>query len=83
MNRILIKLYVPTIDGQYDIWIPSNRRTYNVILLLIKAIYELSGKYYQPTVMPMLWEKTSAKQYDINLTIKQNNIRNGAEMILL
>lgn len=82
-NKVLVKLYVPMIEAQYDIWIPTNRRTYKVILLMVKAIYELSGNYYMPKKLPMLWDKSTSKKYDINLTIKQNNIRNGAELILL
>lgn len=83
MNKVLIKLYVPVIEQKYDIWIPTNRKTYKVILLIIKAIYELSGEYYIPTKMPFLWDKVTAIKYDVNLTIKQNNIKNGAELVLL
>ena len=38
MNKILVKLYVPMIEEQYDVWIPLNKRIYNVINLLIKAV---------------------------------------------
>ena len=30
MNKVLIKLYVPTIEKVYDIWIPINKRVYNI-----------------------------------------------------
>lgn len=44
MNKVLVRLYVPKLDEQYDIKIPLNRRIYNVIKLLNKAIYELSRR---------------------------------------
>ena len=44
-NKVLIKLYVPNIDKDYDIWIPINKRIYNVINLLIKVINEFNGAY--------------------------------------
>lgn len=31
MNKVLVKLYVPTIGFQYDIWIPSKSYIYTII----------------------------------------------------
>ncbi len=83
MNKILVKLYVPMIEEQYDVWIPINKKVYKVIKLLTKAVDEFSGGYYKPANTPMLYEKLTAREYDINLTIKENNIKNGAEIILM
>ncbi|MBR0427159.1 MAG: hypothetical protein IJK18_03040 [Clostridia bacterium] len=83
MNKILVKVYVPIIEEQYDILIPLNRRIYNVIKLLVKAINELSNGYYEPQNEPMLYDKITAIPYDGNLSIKESNIRNGTELILL
>lgn len=83
MNKILVKLYVPMIEQQYDIWLPLNRRIHNVICLLVKAVYESSGGVYQPKTMPLLFDKLSAKQYDVNLTIKESDIRNGTQLVLI
>ncbi len=83
MNKILVKLYVPMIEEQYDVWIPLNKRIYNVINLLIKAVYEFSSGYYQPQKMPNLYDKLTANPFDPNLTVKETSIRNGSEIILL
>lgn len=83
MNKILVKLYVPTIEKQFDIMLPLNRRIHNVIILLIKIVKEYSGGVYNPQTMPLLFDKLTARQYDINLTIKESNIRNGAKLILI
>ena len=82
-NKVLIKLYVPNIDKDYDIWIPINKRIYNVINLLIKVINEFNGDYYKPIKMPNLYDKLTAKQYDVNLTVKETNIKNGSHLILI
>ena len=83
MNKILVKVYVPVIEEQYDILIPLNRRIYNVIKLLVKAINELSNGYYEPENEPLLNDKITAIPYDENLSIRESNIRNGTELILL
>ena len=83
MNKVLVKLYVPITEQQYDMWLPLNRRIHNIMSLLVKAVNEFSGGYYTPKEMPMLYERLTAKQYDINLTVKEANIRNGTELILI
>lgn len=83
MNKVLVKVYVPVIEEQYDILIPVNRRIYNVIKLITKAINELSSGYYMPTQKPKLYDKITAIAYDENISIRDSNIRNGTELILL
>ena len=69
MSKVLVKLYVPLIECQYDILIPSNKKVHKVIKLLVKSINELNGGYYTITEMPMLYDKITAEMYDINSTI--------------
>lgn len=83
MDNILIKLYVPMIEEVYDVWIPSHKRIYNVIVLLVKAINELNNNCYRPKEMPMLYDKITAETYDVNLKVKETTIRSGTELILL
>ena len=83
MNKVLVKVYVPILEEQYDILIPVNRRIYNVVKLLTKAINELSSGYYTPSREPKLHDKITAIAYDENISIRESNIRNGTELILL
>ena len=46
MNKIIIKLFVPKIDREYDVFIPTNKRISSVIALLVKAINELSMDHF-------------------------------------
>lgn len=83
MNKVLIKLYVPKIGKEYDIWIPLNRSIYSVIKLLVKAIKELTNDEYNPSKLPILYNKKTAKEYDINSTIEDSQIESGMELILI
>ncbi len=83
MNKILVELYVPTIEEFYDIWIPTNRRVHNVIRLIVKAINEFTEGEYNPKKMPLLYDKQNGKPIDINLTIGESTIQNGSEVILI
>ena len=83
MNKVLVKIYVPMLEQQFDVKIPLDKELYKVIYLLIKAIYEISDSYYVPMELPQLYEKWTAHKYNMNLTVKENYIRNGSELILI
>lgn len=83
MNEILVKVYVPIIEKQYDILIPLHKRIYNVIDLLVKAVNEFNNGCYKPNKPPILYDKMTGKAYDINLSVKESNIRNATEIILI
>lgn len=83
MDKVIVKLYVPIIEKQYDIKIPINRKIYNVVELLSKAIYELNDGNYRLDIPHYLYDKASAEQYNMNLIVAETNIRNGKEIILI
>ncbi len=83
LNKVLVTLYVPKIEQNYEIWIPLNKSIYNIIIQISKAVYELSGGYFNPSKMPILYNKETAIPYDINMSAKKANIKNGTELILL
>lgn len=83
MNKMLVNIKVPALDESYDFWLPITKKIYRIILLLVKIINQESGGYYKPTTMPLLYDKITMKEYDINLTVKDNGIKNGAELILI
>lgn len=82
-DKVLVKLYVPKMELQYDLFLPLGKQIYEIINLLVKSVNELSGGYYNPKSLPMLYDKATAKAYDVNLTIIESTIRNGTELILI
>ena len=83
MNKVLIKLYVPLIDKKYDIWLPINKKICNVTKLLVQVVNSLTKGYYTSTNVPTLDDKETAEPYDMNKTVKESNIVNGTELILI
>jgi len=83
VNKILIKLYVPMLEEEYEVWIPPNKKIHTVIGLLVKAVNEFSGGQYTPNKLPELYNKATGKCYDINLTVSESDIKNSSDIILL
>lgn len=80
MNRVLINLYVPAIEKEYDVWIPLNKKVYNVIILIIKG---LKDENYIPQNMPLLYNKITGHCYKTDVNIQDTDIRNATELILV
>ena len=83
MDKVLVKVYVPMLEGIYDVWIPSNKKIYEIVVLLVKAINDLSEGEYTPLEMPSLYDRITAEEFDFNLILKDTTIRNGTEVILI
>lgn len=83
MDKVLVKLYVPALEEKYDMWIPLNRNVHEVINLLMNSVNEINDGIYKPINQPMLYDKSTGKMLNRNLSVKGNNIMNGSELVLI
>ena len=83
MNKVIVRLYVPALETQYDIWLPLNRRIYSVIDLLVKAVNDFCGGIYNPKKETVLYNRLTGEAYNINLTVKEAGIKNSSEIVLI
>mgnify|MGYP003571428271 CR=1 FL=1 len=82
-NKVLIELYVPLIEEEFEVWVPVQRKIGDVIDLLYKSINELIGGYYLPPKKPSLYDRTTGKVIDVNLNVKEASIKNSSKLILI
>ncbi len=82
-NKVCVNLMVPVIEESYNIFIPVNKKTIEIIFLLNKAINNITDNSFPITDKLLLIEATTGSVYDVNKTVKENNILNGATLILL
>lgn len=83
MNKILVLVYVPLIDKEYDVFIPSNQKIGIVKKYLISSIMELSNidNYFNENFK--LYDKNLSICYDNNIYVKNSGIINGAKLVLM
>lgn len=81
--KILVEVYVPELDVSYDLFIPANKKVGNVVLLLVKAINELSEGAYPVSVNHALMNSDTCMIYDLDLNMKDAAILNGTKLILV
>ena len=80
--RVYITLEVPILDTSYELLVPIDRRIHDLIEILRENIKELKENYYQNKI-PNIFNKSNGELYDMNLIIKDSDIKAGTRLILI
>ncbi len=80
--RVYITLEVPILDTCYELLVPIDRRIHDLISLLRENVKGLTENYYQNRI-PNIFNKSNGELYDMNLVIKDSNIKTGTRLILM
>ncbi len=83
MNKVLVNIYVPLIEQEYNLFIPVNRKIGLVKKIIGHSIVELSDGNYQIEGYFNLYNKTTNRVYDDDTYVINTDIRNGSKLILL
>lgn len=76
-NKILVTVFVPLLDENYDLFIPVNKKVGTVKKGIIDSIKNLADKNY------LLMLKSNCEVIDDNIYVKNSEIKNGCKLILL
>ena len=82
-NKINVDVIVPALEERYNVFIPVNKKTIEIIFLLNKAINEISSGSFPISKELSLIDGFTGSIYDINKTVKENKILNGSKLILM
>ena len=82
-NKVLVTLYTPYLDRQFDISIPVNKRVYVIINLLKKTLSDLSEGNFDVMRSYELYNYEDGSLYDMNLLIRDTDIRNNSRIMLV
>lgn len=80
-NKLLIVLYVPTVEKEYSVFVPVGKTIGAIKTYICDIVSELSE---QNLVNKMyLYDKDGQTLYDDNQLLKNTNIKNGTRLILI
>lgn len=82
-NKILVHISVPEIGEEFDLFVPINKRIGNVLILINKAINELTNGALPISTTNCLFNSFTGEKYLYNSLVIDTNIRNGTKLILL
>ena len=80
-NKILIELYLPEYEREYDIFIPINKRIGTIKSIIEKSLEEMIG--YEINDDSNFYSKDTGKEYDVQLLVKDTDLKNASKIILV
>lgn len=83
MNKILVLVYVPLLDEEYDILIPINQKIGVIKKYIIQAINEILDGNITLNQNAKLYDKTTSTDYQNDIYVRDSGIKNGAKLILI
>ena len=81
--KVMIKLYVPEIEQEFDMYIPVNKSVGQVLTLLVKAVNSESFDIFPIKNNIRLINKRTSQVYEHTLVIRQTDIKNGTELVII
>lgn len=84
MNKFLITVIIPTIEKEYDVYIPNNKKMGTIKKYLLKAIFELSSNNFSKNSEEVrMIDRNTGIEYDNNMYVKDTEIKNGSKIIIM
>ena len=82
-NKILMCLYIPLIEKSYDLFIPINKKIGTVKRLIEEGLVELTDNSYIIKENTNFYSKDTGDIYDVNLAVRDTDLKNGSKVILI
>ena len=81
--KVLVSINVPSLETKFDVYVPVNRKVYSVINMFKTSLFELSLGAFDMKKDYILYNALTGSVYDMNILIRDTDIRNGSSIILL
>lgn len=82
MNKLLISVEVPSIEQNFDLFIPINKKMGTIKKYIIKSIQELCGEILIDKQY-LFFDIDTGVKYGNNMYVKDSGIKNGARIIIV
>ena len=84
MNKFLITLIVPSIEKEYNIYIPNNKKMGTIKKYILESLYELSENNFKGNLENTLFiDRDSGRIFENNILVKDLGIKNGVKIIVI
>lgn len=83
MNKILVLVYIPEIEQEYDVYIPINKKIGTIKKYLISSVEEFNDGNVSNIENLKLYDKESSMKYNNDTLVRDSGIKNGTKLILM
>ena len=82
-HKILLEVFVPLIEEEYDIFVPVNKTMGTIKKVIEKGIIDLSDHQYEIKKGTNLYSKETGEIYHVNMKLTETDLKNGSQIILI
>ena len=82
-NKILLEVYIPSIEKEYDIFVPVNKKIGTIKKMIETGITDLTDDVYSISYDTNLYSKDTGNMYDVNVKLIDTDLKNGSRIILI
>ena len=82
-NKILLEVYIPSIEKEYDIFVPVNKKIGTIKKMIETGIIDLTDDVYSISDDTNLYSKDTGNMYDVNIKLIDTDLKNGSRIILI
>ena len=83
MDKILVEVYLPAANKNYDVFIPLKSKMHEIVEMLSGAFADLSQVYFKASEVNVLCYRASGKVLDINMSAEELGLNNGSKLMLI
>lgn len=81
-DKVIVEVIVPEIEEKYDVFLPVSKKIGTIVILLNKAINELTFGDFPISRCNKLYNADSLALYEPNQLLLTTDIRNGTRLLL-
>ncbi len=84
INKFLITIIIPTIELEFDLYIPNNKKIGTIKKNVLSAVADLSDGFFVETIHTVKFvNKFDSTEYANDILVKDSSIKNGDKIIIL
>lgn len=84
MNKYLITVFIPTIEMEFELYVPINKKVGTIKTYILKQISDLTNNEYDKSINDVrMLDRLTGIEYDNNTFVKDSGIKNGSKIIII
>lgn len=82
MDKVLVSIYVPSIEEEFNVYLPINIKLLDVINSFQNDLVNLSDKNFEIIEKPIIYNDFDGKILNLNNIVKDCGIVKGCRLLL-
>ena len=82
MDKVLVSIYVPSIEREFNVYLPINIKLLDVINSFQNDLVNLSDKNFEIIEKPIIYNDYDGKILNLNNIVKDCGLKKGCRLLL-